>query len=143
VFEGYLGHDGPSPFVEFEDRHWFSTGDVVVEDEQGFLTFCGRQRRFVKRGGEMVSLPAIEAALGEHFASGEEDGPTLAVIARGDDTSVELVLCTTLELDRQAVNQSLREAGLSPLHSIRRVEKLAEIPVLGTGKTDYRALQSR
>ena len=141
VFDGYLGHDGHTPFVEFEGNRWFNTGDVVVEDQHGFLTFCGRRRRFVKRGGEMISLPAIETVLGAQFENGGDEGPTFAVIARGDDTSVELVLCTTFPLDRKIVNQALREAGLSPLHSIHRVEQVSEIPVLGTGKTDYRALE--
>jgi putative N-acetylmannosamine-6-phosphate epimerase len=30
--------------------------------------------------------------------------------------------------------------GLSGLHNIRIVRDIAQIPVLGTGKTDYRAL---
>lgn len=34
-----------------------------------------------------------------------------------------------------------KQAGLSPLHFIRRVRGLEAIPVLGTGKTDYRALK--
>jgi long-chain-fatty-acid--[acyl-carrier-protein] ligase len=39
------------------------------------------------------------------------------------------------------VNRQLREAGLSPLHNISRVIQLESIPVLGTGKTDYRTLK--
>ena len=30
--------------------------------------------------------------------------------------------------------------GLSPLHSVRRIEKLDVMPVLGSGKIDYRTL---
>ena len=32
-------------------------------------------------------------------------------------------------------------AGLSPLHNVTRVIRMEQIPVLGTGKTDYRALR--
>jgi long-chain-fatty-acid--[acyl-carrier-protein] ligase len=140
VFSGYLGGDGTSPFVELDGYQWFNTGDVVAEDEDGFLCFHGRKRRFVKRAGEMISLPAIEAVLASHFDSAATDGPVLAVTACGDDTSTELVLFTTLPLDRQEVNRRLRDAGMSPLHSIHRIVKIAAIPVLGSGKTDYRAL---
>ena len=45
------------------------------------------------------------------------------------------------KLDRETVNAQLRQAGLSPLHNIRRIIQLDEIPVLGTGKTDYRRLR--
>ena len=67
----------------------------------------------------------------------------LAVEAAGGEEHPEIVLFTTRELDRQAVNARLREAGLSGLHNIRRVVRLDAIPVLGTGKTDYRALKDR
>jgi long-chain-fatty-acid--[acyl-carrier-protein] ligase len=46
-------------------------------------------------------------------------------------------------MEREVVNRYLLEAGLSPLHNIRRVEWVESIPVLGTGKTDYRALTAR
>jgi long-chain-fatty-acid--[acyl-carrier-protein] ligase len=126
--------------MELDGCQWFNTGDVVAEDDGGFLCFHGRKRRFVKRAGEMISLPAIEAVLASHIDSAAADGPVLAITALGDDTATELVLFTTLSLDRQEVNRRLRDAGMSPLHSVQRVVKIAEIPVLGTGKTDYRAL---
>jgi long-chain-fatty-acid--[acyl-carrier-protein] ligase len=37
----------------------------------------------------------------------------------------------------------IREAGLSGLHNIRRLIPVDEIPLLGTGKTDYRELARR
>ena len=36
---------------------------------------------------------------------------------------------------------TLRTAGLSSIHNIRIVKRLEFIPLLGTGKTDYRALK--
>ena len=49
---------------------------------------------------------------------------------------------TTLDLDRDDVNHTIREAGFSAIHSIKQIVKLKEIPVLGTGKTDYRSLKT-
>ena len=37
----------------------------------------------------------------------------------------------------------IKGAGLSPLHYVRQVTLVDAIPVLGTGKTDYRALKAR
>jgi len=141
VFDGYLEYDGDSPFVEFEGRQWYRTGDLVTEDDDGVLTFAGRLKRFVKLGGEMISLPAIEAVLMPLYATGEEDRPVLAATARTDQDPPELVLFTTFDGDRAGINEQIRAAGLSPLCTIRRVIRVEEIPVLGTGKTDYRALE--
>lgn len=155
VFPGYLG-DAPSPFAEFEGRSWYRTGDLVSSDADGTLTFRGRLKRFVKVGGEMISLPAIEAAIEAHVAMlGEaptavgrgaagtsDEGPTIAVECCGDERP-EIVLFTTRpDVDRAAVNRLLQNAGLSPLHNVTRVVHVAAIPVLGTGKTDYRALRA-
>ena len=43
-------------------------------------------------------------------------------------------------LDRAQVNRVIQDAGLSGLNNIRIVRDIARIPVLGTGKTDYRTL---
>ncbi|MCG3179587.1 MAG: Bifunctional protein Aas [Phycisphaerae bacterium] len=141
VFGGYLGQ-AASPFVPFEGQPWYNTGDLVSQDAEGVLTFRGRLKRFVKLGGEMVSLPAIEAALASAFGDGGEEGPSVAVTAT-EAAGPELVLFTTRDMDREAVNRLIRDAGLSPIHNVRRVVRVESIPLLGTGKTDYRALAER
>lgn len=142
VFDGYYAYDGIQPFVELEGKKWYRTGDLVVEDADGVLSFAGRLKRFVKLGGEMISLPAIEAVLASHFPS-EEDKPCFAVAATPEELQPELMLFATFPVDRQEVNRFIRDSGLSPLHNIRYVIRIDEIPVLGTGKTDYRALKKR
>jgi long-chain-fatty-acid--[acyl-carrier-protein] ligase len=142
VFGGYMAYDGAPPFVEFEGKRWYRTGDIVVEDAAGVLTFAGRLKRFIKLGGEMISLPAIEEVLKKAYPSDEDEGPTLAVEAAGGDDNPEIVLFATLDVDRGEANARIRESGLSGLHSIRRAVRVEEIPLLGTGKTDYRALRT-
>jgi long-chain-fatty-acid--[acyl-carrier-protein] ligase len=143
VFHGYLEHSGDSCFVEHGGRQWYRTGDLVSEDTDQVLTFQGRLKRFVKLGGEMISLPAIEAVLGQHVAqtTPQRDGPAVAVECSSGQEHTELVLFTSLGLEREEANRVLRDAGLSPLHHIRRVVRLDQLPVLGTGKVDYRALK--
>lgn len=147
VFPGYLGDGVASPFVELEGARWYRTGDLVSEAADGVMTFRGRLKRFVKLGGEMISLPAIETVLEQHYAAAEangqpdKDGPLLAVEATPSEDQPEIVLFARLALDRAAVNQQIRGAGLSPLHNVTRVVQVEAIPVLGTGKTDYRALR--
>jgi len=143
VFSGYINYDGKSPFVEYKGREWYKTGDLVSEDNDGVLTFCGRLKRFVKLGGEMISLPAIEEVLTPHFASDDDEGPVIAVEATPSEENPELILFTVKDTDRVSVNSCLRDSGLSALHNIRHVIKLNEIPVLGTGKTNYLELKKR
>jgi long-chain-fatty-acid--[acyl-carrier-protein] ligase len=142
IFGGYLHYDGESPFVEFEGTSWYRTGDLVSMTSDGILYFKGRLKRFIKLGGEMISLPAIEAVLQPHFGEAD-DGPVMAVEALGEAEHPDIVLFTRRPADRAEVNALIKAQGLSPLHNIRQVIEVASIPVLGTGKTDYRALKAQ
>ena len=42
VFPGYIGFDGPQPFVEREGKPWYVTGDLAHADTDRFLYFRGR-----------------------------------------------------------------------------------------------------
>jgi long-chain-fatty-acid--[acyl-carrier-protein] ligase len=54
-----------------------------------------------------------------------------------------LVLVCIQEIERAEVNRHIAEAGLSSLHNIRHVVQIDDIPILGTGKTNYRALAAQ
>ena len=68
IFPGYLGKDAPNPFIEIEGERWYRSGDIGRLDEENFLLFEGRLKRFVKIGGEMLSLNAMEEVLLEEGA---------------------------------------------------------------------------
>lgn len=146
VFSGYLGGIA-DPFILFEGKKWYKSGDLVSMDESGRLFFQGRLKRFVKIGGEMISLPQMENVLLEVYSNHpqvsteEGDGPPLAVESLGTDDNGEIVLFTPLPLERDEVNATLRRSGLSALYAVKRVQKVDKIPLLGTGKTDYRSLK--
>jgi long-chain-fatty-acid--[acyl-carrier-protein] ligase len=140
VFSGYLNYEGPSPFIKFEGKDWYRTGDLVTEDEQGILTFSGRLKRFIKLGGEMISLPAIESVLEPQYTSDDDEGPVLAVVATPVEEHPEIILFTVKDIKRESANRIIRDAGLSGLHNIRRILRVDSLPLLGTGKTDYKKL---
>lgn len=142
IFSGYLNHTGSNPFLKYEGKEWYNTGDLVRFDSRGVLFFCGRLKRFVKIAGEMISLVAIEDVLSSHFPA-DDDGPMVAVEAASADSNPELVLFSRIELEREKINALIREGGLSGLHNIKRVERINLIPVLGTGKTDYKSLRAQ
>ncbi len=148
IFAGYLGKNAPNPFVSYDGATWYRTGDLVRSDNTGRLTFTGRLKRFVKIGGEMISLPQLEEvllrALGQRSDIPDDGKPWLGVEVRPStaDEKPEILVFSRIPVVAFDLNRLLREAGLSALHAIHGVVDVQEIPVLGTGKTDYRALQA-
>jgi len=143
VFAGYLQADVKSPFYEEDTVRWYVTGDIGYLNEVGALIITGRLKRFVKIGGEMISLGAIETALLEEGMCGQGEGPQIAVCAKGEaEGRVRMTLFSTIELEVAQVNALLRKKGFSNLVRIDRVVPLEEIPVSGTGKVAYRQLET-
>jgi acyl-[acyl-carrier-protein]-phospholipid O-acyltransferase/long-chain-fatty-acid--[acyl-carrier-protein] ligase len=136
VMLGYLRADTPG-VLEPPPDGWYDTGDIVKIDEQGFVTILGRAKRFCKIAGEMISLTAIETKLQAAFPDAAH-----AVVAVPDRKKGEqLVLFTTADkLDRNQVADGLRKEGATELMVPRNILHLKELLVLGSGKTDYVAL---
>ncbi|WP_010584048.1 AMP-binding protein [Schlesneria paludicola] len=140
VFPGYLG-DETSPFVERNGTQWYVTGDLVSVDSDGFIHFEGRLKRFVKAGGEMISLPALEDPFVSKYPP-DDDGPRVAVEGIEFDSGRRIVLFTTLPIELAEANALLAHEGFRGVMRLDAVHHLDKIPVLGTGKIDYRQLRS-
>lgn len=78
VFPGYLDHPGPPPFRQRDGKRWYVTGDLARVDPDGYIFLEGRLKRFVKAGGEMISLPALEEPFARLYPPGK-NGPRVAV----------------------------------------------------------------
>jgi long-chain-fatty-acid--[acyl-carrier-protein] ligase len=141
VFPGYLGFDGPQPFKEFHGKRWYVTGDLGSLDEDGYIVFQGRLKRFLKAGGEMISLPALEEPLAKSYPPTEE-GPRVAVEGIETPGGRRIVLFTTQDVTTASANSILLGAGLRGVMRIDETRRLDKIPLLGTGKTDYKTLRS-
>jgi acyl-[acyl-carrier-protein]-phospholipid O-acyltransferase/long-chain-fatty-acid--[acyl-carrier-protein] ligase len=117
---------------------WHCTGDVIDVDAEGVISVVGRVRRFAKIAGEMISLDAVE----EIARAASPDGRHAAVLRTeaGGETSV--LFTTDPGLTRHALSLAARRLGLQDLAVARHVLYLPELPVLGSGKTDYVTLQS-
>lgn len=147
IFAGYLNKDVTSPFVEHAGKKWYKTGDLGFLDKEGYLTISGRQKRFIKIGGEMVSLASIEdALLEEGIRRGwpvNDEGPTLAICAKEfSGEKPKIYLFTSVNTNIEDINVSLKNAGFSNLVRISNIIPLREIPLMGSGKTNYRALEA-
>jgi acyl-[acyl-carrier-protein]-phospholipid O-acyltransferase/long-chain-fatty-acid--[acyl-carrier-protein] ligase len=141
VMQGYL--DRPDLTAKVVKDGWYCTGDIARLDREGFITLTGRESRFSKIGGEMVPHISVEEAINE--ALGASDGELLAVVtAVPDKAKGERLVVFHLPTDRDiaAVVAGLRERGLPNLWipGTDAFAEIAEMPVLGTGKLDLRAL---
>ncbi len=136
VMLGYLRADTPG-VLEPPPDGWHDTGDIVKMDDQGFVIVLGRAKRFCKIAGEMISLTAIEAKLRQAFP----DWVHAVVAVPHKKKGEQLVLITTAEkLDRKQLADGLKKEGATELMIPRNILSLEELPVLGSGKTDYVAL---
>jgi acyl-CoA synthetase (AMP-forming)/AMP-acid ligase II/1-acyl-sn-glycerol-3-phosphate acyltransferase/acyl carrier protein len=142
IFPGYLHYDGPSPFHEHDGKRWYITGDLASVDADGFITFAGRLKRFLKAGGEMISLPAIEEPLASAYPAGDK-GPQVAVEGIETPTGRRIVLFTTTDLKLAAANALLTTAGFRGIMRLDDVRYMDSLPLLGTGKIDYKLLRAQ
>lgn len=144
IFHGYL-EARKSPFVEIDGKMWYCTGDLGYLDKDGNVILSGRLKRFTKIGGEMISLGGIEEiilkALSGRKIDFGEGAPIALCSTERQGGKTELVLFTTLDLDKTDINIILKDAGCSRLIKINEIQKIDEIPLMGTGKIDYRFLQ--
>jgi acyl-[acyl-carrier-protein]-phospholipid O-acyltransferase/long-chain-fatty-acid--[acyl-carrier-protein] ligase len=133
VMMGYIRPEKPGVIEPLEDG-WHDTGDVVSIDDEGFLSIKGRMKRFAKVGGETVSLAVVEncaSAVWPDFAH--------AAVSFPDERKGEQITLVTTNPEAQRVELVgwAQNHGVSELAIPRRIVHVKEVPVLGTGKTDY------
>lgn len=135
VMLGYLNNPEQTRAVVKDG--WFTTGDIGLLDEDGFLTITGRISQFSKIAGEMVSHLAVENELMR--ITGKNQQPicvtSVSVQKRGERL---IVVYTDLGEPPQAVVEHMRASKISRLWipSPNDFIQIAEMPVLPNGKLD-------
>ena len=137
VMAGYLKPDMPGVVQPLADG-WHDTGDVVSIDKHGHIAIKGRLKRFAKIGGEMVSLTVVE-----NCASALWPDNMHAAVAIPDDRKGEQIVLVTdsKEANRADLHGWAHNHGVPELAVPRKIMHVDEVPLLGTGKTNYVAVQ--
>ena len=139
IMSGYL--DNPEATAKVLRDGWYTTGDLGYLDDDGFLVITGRLSRFAKIAGEMVPHEGVEAAI---VTAAGVDERAVAVTSIPDAKRGErlVVVHIAWETTPKEVCQKL-VAGTIPKLWIPSAEdfvQVKEIPTLGTGKLDLRAI---
>jgi len=141
VMKGYLGK--PEKTAEVLHDGWYTTGDVALMEEDGFLTITDRLSRFSKIGGEMVPHIKIEDKLHELAGITEQ---VFAVTSLPDEKKGErIVVLSTLSMEQLApVIEKLSQCDLPSLWKPKAnlFFHTDAVPVLGTGKIDLRGVKA-
>lgn len=118
-------------------RHgWYDTGDMGYRDDEGYLWHVGRLGRFLKIGGEMVSLVQVEDVLQRSLPETVECGVVEVPDAvRG----AKIVAAVTEKVDEKAALARLSE-NLPRIALPKQFVVLPFLPKMPSGKVDYRAL---
>ncbi|MEC7575783.1 MAG: AMP-binding protein, partial [Pseudomonadota bacterium] len=137
IMLGYYRADNPG-VLEPPAEGWYDTGDIVDVDDQGYVTILGRAKRFAKIAGEMVSLTSVEAMVQKVYPDAHH-----AVVAVPDAKKGEQLIFVTTQkdADKKALSAYANANGISELSVPKTIMTLDNIPVLGSGKTDYTTLQ--
>ncbi|UTW44820.1 acyl-[ACP]--phospholipid O-acyltransferase [bacterium SCSIO 12696] len=142
VMLGYLDEPEKTAeaLAEIDGIRWYKTGDKGHIDSDGFLTIVDRYSRFAKLGGEMVSLGAVEQAVREALRQPELE--LVAVNLPDAKKGERVVLLIAGEYQASNVRQSLLDAGINSLMMPAKIYPVAEVPKLGSGKTDFAAAKA-
>ena len=133
LMQGYQGDDGQLSGAEGE---LYRSGDVVFEDEDGYLTFVGRSDDVFKSSDYRISPFELESVLLEHELVAEA-----AVVPSPDPIRLAIPKAyVLLTADAQRTPETALSifrhlhTRLAPFKRIRRLEIVTELPKTISGK---------
>lgn len=141
VMQGYLGDPDKTATVisEINGVRWYQSGDKGHLDSDGFLTIVDRYSRFAKLAGEMISLAAVEAEVRKAL-----DDPEMEIMAAtlvDERKGEKIALLTVTEINNSELTHRMIQGGCSPLMVPAVLYQVDQLPVLGSGKADFKQAQ--
>jgi acyl-[acyl-carrier-protein]-phospholipid O-acyltransferase/long-chain-fatty-acid--[acyl-carrier-protein] ligase len=136
VMTGYLG-DLEETLLRIRDG-WYDTGDIGMIDGDGFLWHKGRLKRFVKVGGEMVSLVKVEDVLSRMLP---EDVICCVVDVPNMTKGADVVAAVANgNFDMHKVLKELKKE-LPSIAVPKQFYVIDNIPMMASGKVNFREVE--
>ncbi|MDP3148484.1 MAG: AMP-binding protein [Ignavibacteria bacterium] len=132
-------------FDDFEQtslsiRHgWYDTGDMGFKDEDGYLWHVGRLKRFLKIGGEMVSLIKVEDVLEKLLPP---DAECCVVEVPDAIRGARIVAAITQPINEKYTLSKMAEQ-LPSIAMPYKFVVMPEMPKLGSGKIDFKTITEK
>jgi len=132
-------------FDDFEQtslsiRHgWYDTGDMGYMDADGFLWHVGRLKRFLKIGGEMVSLIKVEDVLEKLLPP---DVECCVVEVPDAMRGAKIVAAVTQGIDEKTTLKRMAEQ-LPKIAIPSKFIVIPELPKTGSGKIDFKTITEK
>ena len=134
VMKGYFD-DIEETALHIKDG-WYDTGDMGMLDNDGYLWHRGRLKRFVKIGGEMISLVRTEQFLEANLP----EGVNCCVVEVPDSLKgARIVAAVTESINDKAVLKKMAQ-NLPPIALPKQFVVIPELPKMGSGKVDFRTI---
>ena len=134
VMKGYFD-DVEETLLHIKDG-WYDTGDMGMMDKDGFLWHRGRLKRFVKIGGEMVSLVRTEGVLEEILP----DGVSCCIVEVPDPKKgARLAAAVTQNVNEKEIIKQMSKK-LPSIAIPSQFIVFDELPKMGSGKVDFRTI---
>jgi len=134
VMKGYY-EDVEETSLRLKDG-WYDTGDMGMMDKDDYLWHRGRLKRFVKIGGEMVSLVRTESVLEDILPH----GVSCCVVDVPDPRKgAKLAAAVTQKVNDREIIKKLGEK-LPPIAVPNQFIVFDELPKMGSGKMNFRAI---
>lgn len=143
MFRGYI-HDEARYRKCFSDN-WYMTGDLAMQDEEGYFWFLGRGDEIIKTSGHLVGPFEVESALMEHPIVAE-----VAVIGKPDPMTGQLVKAFVALKQDEEPSEALRleilgfgRKKLGTVIAPKEIAFLDDLPKTKSGKIMRRLLKAR
>jgi acyl-CoA synthetase (AMP-forming)/AMP-acid ligase II len=145
IFKEYLKE--PEKTKEVFDGEWFSAGDMVKRDEDGYYVLVDRKANMIITGGENVYPSEVESVVGAHEAIQD-----IAVIGVPDDKWGEAVKAVVILNDGfepgEELAKEILDAAKGKIAGYKRPKSVdfiqdEDMPRTGTGKIQHHVLRER
>jgi 2,3-dihydroxybenzoate-AMP ligase len=141
TFRGYYQSPAHNARV-FDSEGFYCSGDLVVQDQDGYLTVVGRQKDQINRGGEKIAAEEVENQLLHHPAITQVALVSMPDSAMGEK-SCAFIVSADPGLKPLALRKFLRARGVADFKLPDRFETLDALPMTAVGKIDKQGLRAR
>ncbi len=139
LMQGYF-KDPEHTAAAFRDG-WFTTGDLVRRDHDGFFYFVSRKKDIIRRRGENISGAELDRVIGEHPAVYEAAAIAVPAELGEDEILVAIVRKAGATVEAEEIADWCRQR-LAAMKVPRFIAFVPELPYTPTHKVSKAALRT-